>query len=61
VVGSPALFDFVPRHIPADIGYHVLPTLAGRMAAYRISSFLLDIGTLETYNAAQVAWPGLSS
>jgi len=61
MVGSPALFDFVPRQIPADIGYHVLPTLAGRMAAYRISSFLLDIGTLENYNAAQAAWPGFSS
>jgi len=61
MVGSPALLDFVPRQIPADIGFHVLPTLAGRMAAYRISSYLLDIGTPENYNAAQVAWPGFSS
>jgi len=61
MVGSPALLDFVPRQIPADIGFHVLPTLAGRMAAYRISSFLLDIGTPENYNAAQVDWPGFSS
>jgi mannose-1-phosphate guanylyltransferase len=61
MVGSPALLDFVPRQVPADIGFHVLPTLAGRMVAYRISSLLLDIGTPENYNAAQAAWPGFSS
>lgn len=61
MVGSPALLDFVPCQVPADISFHVLPRLVGRMAAFRISSFLLDIGTPENYKAAQVAWPGFSS
>jgi mannose-1-phosphate guanylyltransferase len=54
------LFDSVPKHRPADIGFHLLPHLVGRMSAYRISGFLLDIGTLHTYRAAQTSWPGLS-
>jgi mannose-1-phosphate guanylyltransferase len=61
MIGSPAILDFVPRQIPADIGFHVLPRLVGRMAAFRISSYLLDIGTPENYKSAQVAWPGFSS
>jgi mannose-1-phosphate guanylyltransferase len=58
MVGSPALFDFIPSQIPADIGFHVLPRLVGRMAACRISDYLLDIGTPENYHAAQISWPG---
>ena len=54
------LFDFIPARRPADIGFHLLPQLVGRMSAYRISAFLLDIGTLHTYRAAQLSWPGLS-
>jgi len=30
------------------------------MAAYKISEYLLDIGTLEQYQAAQESWPGLA-
>jgi mannose-1-phosphate guanylyltransferase len=59
MVGSPALLDFIPDQIPADIGFHVLPKLVGRMAACRISDYLLDIGTPENYQAAQVSWPGI--
>lgn len=61
MLGSPALLDFVPRQVPADIGFHVLPKLVGRMTAFRISSYLLDIGTPENFKAAQAAWPGFSS
>jgi mannose-1-phosphate guanylyltransferase len=58
MVGSSALLDFIPNHIPADVGFHVLPRLVGQMAAYRISEYLLDIGTPENYRAAQVSWTG---
>ena len=61
MVGSPALLDFIPSHIPADVGFHVLPRLVGQMAACRISDYLLDIGTPENYRAAQVSWPGFQS
>lgn len=60
MVASPALLDVVPETSPVDLGFHVLPHLVGRMAAYCIRDFLLDIGTLETYRAAQETWPGLS-
>jgi mannose-1-phosphate guanylyltransferase len=60
MVASPALLDVIPDTTPADFGFHVLPQLVGRMAAFRISDFLIDIGTLETYRTAQTAWPGLS-
>jgi NDP-sugar pyrophosphorylase family protein len=29
------------------------------MAAYKVSEYLSDIGTLENYQAAQKFWPGL--
>jgi mannose-1-phosphate guanylyltransferase len=61
MAGSLALLDYVPSQVPADIGFHVLPRLVGRMAAYRISDYLLDIGTPENYRAAQISWPGLQS
>jgi mannose-1-phosphate guanylyltransferase len=61
MVGTPALFDFIPNQAPADIGFHVLPRLGGQMAAYRISDYLVDIGTPENYRAAQTNWPGLQS
>jgi mannose-1-phosphate guanylyltransferase len=59
IVSEPALLDFIPNQVPADIGFHVLPKLVGRMAAYRICDYLLDIGTPENYKAAQINWPGI--
>jgi mannose-1-phosphate guanylyltransferase len=60
MLATPALLDVIPNTCPVDLGFHVLPQIVGRMAAYRISDFLIDIGTLETYRSAQVSWPGLS-
>jgi len=60
MLARPALLDFIPDTSPVDLGFHVLPNLVGRMAAYRIEDFLIDIGTLDTYRRAQMTWPGLS-
>ena len=60
MLAKPALLDAIPDASPVDLGFHVLPRVVGRMAAYRITSFLIDIGTLETYRAAQETWPGFS-
>lgn len=54
------IFDFVPGRRPADIGFDVLPKMAERMTGYRISEYLIDIGTPENYQAAQQSWPGLA-
>lgn len=59
IVSESTLLDYIPNEIPADIGFHVLPKLVGRMAAYRISDYLLDIGTPQNYEAAQLSWPGI--
>jgi len=61
MIASPAILECVPSQPPADIGFHVLPHLVGRMAAYLIPEYLLDIGTPEKYALAQEAWPGLNS
>lgn len=59
MVASQAIFEAIPSHRPADIGFHLLPNLTRCMAAYRISEYLLDIGTLNNYTRAQSSWPGL--
>ena len=59
LVGTAALLNAIPHKKPADIGYDVLPKLAGRMQAYSISDYLIDIGTMHNYQEAQATWPGL--
>jgi mannose-1-phosphate guanylyltransferase len=60
MVAGPELFDFLPAQRPADLGFDVLPRTVGKMAAYRISEYLLDIGTLPNYHHAQESWPGFA-
>lgn len=58
MIGTPSLIGMIPPKCPADLGFDVLPKLLGRMVAYEISEYLLDIGTLENYEIAQRTWPG---
>lgn len=58
MLGTPELLEQIPDKCPVDFGFDVLPKIVGRTAAYEISDFLIDIGTLETYEAAQTRWPG---
>ena len=60
MIAGPELFNFLPDRRPADLGFDVLPKMIGKMAAYRISEYLLDIGTIGNYENAQQSWPGLS-
>lgn len=59
MVARAEFVNIIPKRIPADIGYHVLPSLTGRMAGYEIKNYLKDIGTLEAYEQVQQNWPGL--
>lgn len=61
MVASPRILELVPSHRPADMGFDLLPQLTGKMAAYKITGYLLDIGTPENYAAAQRSWPGVHS
>lgn len=59
MVANARLFDAIPERFPADLGFDVLPQLAGKMFAYPITEYLLDVGTLENYEKAQRSWPGI--
>jgi mannose-1-phosphate guanylyltransferase len=61
LLARPELLDSIPQDGPADLGRDVLPRLVNRMFAYRITAYHLDIGTPESYWAAQRGWPGLES
>lgn len=58
MLATPLLLDLIPEQCPVDLRFHVLPRLVDRMAAYRISDFLMDIGTTESYRTPQMRWPG---
>ncbi len=60
LIGGPALLDRIPKKIPSDIGFDVLPKLIGEMFASPITDYVFDIGTMEKYEQAQREWPGLS-
>lgn len=60
MVAGPEFFGFLPNQRPADLGFDVLPKMIGNMAAYPISEYLLDIGTVQNYERAQRSWPGLA-
>jgi mannose-1-phosphate guanylyltransferase len=59
MIGTQELLDAIPVKPGADIAADVLPRLTGRMRAYHIREFLLDIGTRQNYDLAQKTWPGL--
>ncbi len=58
MIGTPAFLEAIPPG-KSDIGYDVLPKLGGQMIAYPITGYLLDIGTMDNYEQAQITWPGL--
>lgn len=61
MIATPALLDVIPERVPSDIGFDVLPTLKNRMLAFRITDYLIDVGTMENYQRAQTTWPGYSN
>jgi mannose-1-phosphate guanylyltransferase len=61
MVARPQLLDIIPQKIPADIGFDVLPRIVGKMSGYPVHDYLLDIGTIANYQAAQNTWPGFDS
>jgi mannose-1-phosphate guanylyltransferase len=59
MLATPEFLRQIPTTLPADIGFHVLPRLIGRMGAFPSDGYLIDIGTWEKYESAQRTWPGL--
>ena len=60
-VADQRIFDVFPEGAessrPLDLGFDVIPRMVGRMKAYFIEEFLMDIGTMESYEKAQIIWP----
>jgi mannose-1-phosphate guanylyltransferase len=61
MIADPVFFEAIPACVPADIALHVLPRLLGKMLAYPIVDYLVDIGTMPNYQRAQITWPGLGA
>jgi mannose-1-phosphate guanylyltransferase len=59
MIGTAELLEAIPERNPVDIGFDLLPKLAGRMLAYPLNGYVLDIGTPENYRLAQATWPGI--
>lgn len=53
IAASPALLDELPPRVPCDLGREVLPQLVGRLGGWKLDGYLRDIGTPESYVAAQ--------
>lgn len=59
LIGTSQFLDAIPDTRPSDIGFHVLPRLAGNMSACESEAYFLDIGSPHNYQKAQETWPGL--
>jgi mannose-1-phosphate guanylyltransferase len=46
----------LPHKKPSDIGYDLLPNCLGEMYGWLWKGLLMDIGNLEAYGRAQLAW-----
>lgn len=62
-IANPEIFDAFQdveqsKGEQLDLGFHIIPGLVGRMKAYLIREFLVDIGTQESYRLAEALWPG---
>jgi mannose-1-phosphate guanylyltransferase len=61
-IASQKFFACMPNHSmvsnshPYDLGFHLLPTLAGKMYGYRILEYIKDIGTVKSYHQALTEW-----
>jgi mannose-1-phosphate guanylyltransferase len=59
MIGTPEFLQALPADAPADLGFHLFPKLIGRMAGYISREYLVDVGTMGNYEAAQRSWPGV--
>ncbi len=63
-VADQRIFDFFPENSelirPLDLGFHIIPNLVGKMRAYYIEEFLMDIGTVDSYEKAQAIYPQIT-
>lgn len=56
-----SVFESFPSGPFIDFGFDVLPALTGRMFAYVMTEYILDIGTIQNYNRALQDWPEITT
>jgi mannose-1-phosphate guanylyltransferase len=56
-VFHPSVLDEIDGEPPKDIGYDLLPRLAGRVRAVPVDGYFRDIGTVDAYRKARQEWP----
>jgi mannose-1-phosphate guanylyltransferase len=63
-VADSRIFAYYPPNSneiqPLDLGFDVIPNLVGKMKAYYIEEFLIDIGTADSYEKAQAIYPQIT-
>ncbi len=55
-IAKPDIIDMIPNLEITDIGFHLLPRLTGKMAGWKSSDYLIDIGTIDNLNIANKEW-----
>lgn len=60
-VAHPDVLDLIPNLELTDIGFHLLPKLIGKMAGWEINDYLIDIGTIESLQRAEVDWVNITN
>lgn len=56
-IAEKKIFEFFPENEQIfDLGFDVFPELVGKMQAYIVEDFLMDIGTKQSYEEAQRLW-----
>jgi mannose-1-phosphate guanylyltransferase len=53
----PHVLDEIGGPPPRDIGYDLLPRLAGRAKAIPVEGYFRDVGTVDAYRRAEREWP----
>jgi mannose-1-phosphate guanylyltransferase len=53
----PSVLNEMDGTLPSDIGYDLLPRLAGRARAVLVDGYFRDIGTADAYQRAREEWP----
>jgi mannose-1-phosphate guanylyltransferase len=53
----PSVLDEIDGEPPRDIGYDLLPGLAGRARAVAVKGYFRDVGTPDAYRRARQEWP----
>lgn len=61
LVAHQGLKKYDTGRTPLDFGRDIFPELPGWMWGYIIGDYLIDIGTLQRFEQAQLTWPGFSN